>query len=182
MVTNALRITDAKLICLAAYGFVDKGGKNNKVFRTWFRSALSFPTEVARDGRLSARALEEFRRTQSVTDTLQAALRMLRAPSEAKKPSSGGVHRGEADALAAFRQNLELLLCRDYLGQLARGDREAQTRLHGSIRREARNAFKLACAPHRRTADGLFRIANAHNWFERRLARLLPDQREEEER
>jgi hypothetical protein len=50
----------------------------------------------------------------------------------------------------------------------------AEGNLQGRVRKEGRDAFARATDPHRRTADGLFRIANASNWFEGRLAGLLP--------
>lgn len=173
VVTNALRISDGALLRIVVYGFVDKGGKNNKVFRTWFRSVLTFPTEVARDSRLSARAVDAFKTTQKVADSLQIALRMLRAPSEAKKRND--THRDESDALAVFWQNLEPALSHNYLDALERNDLKAEDDLRDKIRRQAREAFSIATGPQRRTADGLFRAANASNWFERRLARIMPN-------
>lgn len=169
VITNALRITDGTLLRLSVYGFVDKGGQNNKLFRTWFRSVLTLPTEVARDNRLSAQAINAFKTTQKVADALQTGLRMLRAPSEAKKTARKDTHRDEGDALAVFWQSLEPVLSHSYLDALARKDSKAEEGMWGKVRRQAREAFSGATGPQRRTADGLFRIANASNWFERRL-------------
>jgi Tfp pilus assembly protein FimT len=174
VVTNALRITDGKAVRLAAYGFIDKGGKNNKLFRIWFRSVLTFPTEVARDSRLSAKAIHAFRTTQSVADALQTGLRMLRPLTEAKKTDMKRTYRTEVDSLSGFWQRLELALSSVYLDALDVGDLAAEEELWTVIRREARAAFTNATGPQRRTADGLFRIVNASNWFEARLSRLLP--------
>jgi CRISPR type I-E-associated protein CasA/Cse1 len=173
VITNALRIMDGRVIRFAAYGFIDKGGKN-KVFRTWFRSVLIFPTEVARDSRFAARAIDTFRITQKVADVLQTALRMIRAPSEVKKTARKTTHRAEIDTLSRFWQCLELPLSGTYLEALGGGDQAAEQELWDVIRREARDAFTRATGPQRRTADGLFRIANATNWFEGRLKYLLP--------
>jgi hypothetical protein len=62
-----------------------------------------------------------------------------------------------------------LPLAGTYLEALRGGEHEAEQRLWTVIRREARDAFTLATGPQRRTADGLFRIANAANWLEKRL-------------
>ncbi|KXK11336.1 MAG: CRISPR-associated protein Cse1 [Armatimonadetes bacterium OLB18] len=180
VVTNALRATDDRRLNLALYGFIDKGGKNNKVFRSWLRSAFSFPAEVARDERLSYQALDAFKTAQKVADALQVALRMLRpkmaaAPRERKNLRNS--QRGETDALAGFWQRLEPSLARTFLDDLAEGKADAMKNLKGVLRSEARNAFKAAADPHRRDADGLFRIANASNYLERRLARLLPKEK-----
>lgn len=176
VVTNALRIADGALLRLAVYGFVDKGGKNNKVFRTWFRSVLMLPAEVARDSRLSARALGAFATAQRVADALRTALRMLRpvmdaVPRERKKLNEQ--RRGEADAISAFWRALEPILAHSYLDSLTRQDADAERELHTRLRGEARDAFRRAAAPLRRDADGLLRIANAGNYLERRLATLL---------
>jgi hypothetical protein len=164
---------DGRVIRFAAYGFIDKGGKN-KVFRKWFRSVLIFPTEVARDSRFAARAIDTFRITQKVADVLQTALRMIRAPSEVKKTARKTTHRAEIDTLSRFWQCLELPLSGTYLEALGGGDQAAEQELWDVIRREARDAFTRATGSQRRTADGLFRIANATNWFEGRLKYLLP--------
>lgn len=180
VITNVLRITDGKLLRLAAYGFIDKGGKNNKVFRTWFRSVLAFPTEVARDSRLSARAIDAFRITQKVADVLHTALRMIRAPSEVKKTARKTTHCTEIDVLNRYWQRLEVPLASTCLEALRIGDQTAEQELWAVIRKEARDAFSLASGPQRRTADGLFRIANAANWFERGLRHTLPNPGKEE--
>jgi CRISPR type I-E-associated protein CasA/Cse1 len=182
VVTNALRIAEGRLLRLAVYGFVDKGGQNNKVFRTWFRSVLSLPAEVARDSRLSARAIEAFEKAQKVADALRDALRMLRPPPpmKASKRRKPPPTRGEADALSDFWQRLEAVLARSYLDDLSSNKPTADEGLRTTLRREARAAFTKASAPHRRTADGLFRIANATNWVERRLAQLLPKSQSQE--
>ncbi len=169
VVTNALRITDGNVIRLAAYGFIDKGGKNNKVFRTWFRSVLIFPTEVARDSRLSARAIDAFKVTQKVADVIQTALRLIRAPSEARKTARKDTHRAEIDSLSRFWQRLESTLVRTYLKALESNNPAAEQELWTVVRMEATAAFSRAAEPQRRSADGLFRIANARNWFEKRL-------------
>jgi hypothetical protein len=174
VVTNAIRLCESELFGLAVYGFVDKGGKNNKVFRTWFRSLLNFPLEVARDNRLSARAIASFKTTQDVADTLQTAVRILQPPTKASKNKRLRPGRAETDTLVDFWQTVELLLTRSYLGALANNGPHAEANLRAKLRRTARRAFGGATDPHRRTADGLFRIANANNWLERRLAQLLP--------
>jgi len=174
VVTNALRITNGTLLRLAVYGFVDKGGQNNKLFRTWFRSVLILSTEVARDNRLSHQAINAFQTTQKVADALQTALLMLRPPVQAKRGKRPPPGRGDTDALMDFWQSLEPILSRTYLDELGNDDSKAESNLREGIRKEARDAFRLATGPHRRTADGLFRIANASNWFEGRLSRLLP--------
>ena len=173
VITNALRIMDGRMVRFAAYGFLDKGGKNNKVFRTWFRSVFIFPTEVALDNRLAARAIDAFRIAQKVADVLQTALRMIRAPSEVKKTAKKTMHRAEIDSLSRFWQHLELPLSGTYMEALGGGDQAAEQELRAVMCREARDAFARATGPHRRTADGLFRIANADNWFRGQLSRLL---------
>jgi hypothetical protein len=180
VVTNALRVSPERILRIAVYGFVDKGGQNNKVFRQWFRSVLTLPSEVARDSRLSTRAIGAFETTRKVADALQTGLRMLRAPSETRKTARKDMHRDEGDAIAAFWQGLEPVLARTYLDALARNDSKAEERLWDKVRRQAREAFAGATGPQRRTADGLFRIANARNWLERSLARVLPKSSREE--
>ncbi len=175
VISNALRVLDAHHFRVAVYGMRKKGGGGGDVkVEEWFRSILTFPTEVARDSRLSARAIDTFRITQRVADALQTALRMLRTPSEAKKTARKATHRTEADALSSFWQHLELPLGSTYLEALGGGNPAAEQKLWNVIRREARAAFAHATGPQRRTADGLFRIANAANWFGGRLNRLLP--------
>ncbi len=175
VISNALRVLDTPRFRVAVYGMRKKsGGGGDAKVEEWFRSVLTLPSEVARDTRLSARAIDTFKTTQSVADALQIALRMLRPPVKSgrnKRPPPG---RGDTDALAGFWQNLEPTLSRTYLDELASGDSEAEAKWREIIRKEARDAFTRATAPQRRIADGLFRIANASNWFERRLARLLP--------
>ena len=174
VITNALRIVDTPQFRVAVYGMLKKSGASDVKVEEWFRSVLMFPTEVARDSRLSARAFEAFRITQKVADALGTALRMLRAPSEAKKTKKKDTHRGETDALADLWQSLEQVLSRTYLDALESNEPKAEKELWKRVRKEARDAFRRATGPHRRTADGLFRIANASNWLERRLASLLP--------
>jgi CRISPR type I-E-associated protein CasA/Cse1 len=173
-VTNALRVLEEEEFRVAVYGMRKKIGGGDVKVEEWFRSVLTLPTEVARDSRLSARAIDAFKTTQKIADALQTGLRMLRAPSEAKKSARKDAHRDEGNALAVFWQSLEPVLSHSYLDALARDDSKAEEGLWGEVRRQAREAFSGATGPHRRTADGLFRIANAGNWFERRLARLLP--------
>lgn len=174
VISNALRILDTPQFRVAVYGMRKKSGGGDVKVEEWFRSVLTLPTEVARDSRLSARAIDAFKTTQKVADALQTGLRMLRAPSEAKKTASKDAHRDEGDALAVFWQSLEPVLSHSYLDALARNDSKAEEGMWGKVRRQAREAFSDATDPQRRTADGLFRIANASNWFERRLSRLLP--------
>jgi len=69
---------------------------------------------------------------------------------------------------------LELPLAGTYLEALGGSNPAAERELWNAIRMEARAAFTHATGPQRRTADGLFRIANAANWFEGGLNRLLP--------
>jgi len=199
VISNALRVLDTPQFRVAVYGMRKKGGGGDVKVEEWFRSVLTLPTEVARDSRLSARAIDAFKTTQKVADALQTGLRMLRAPSESKKAARKDTHREEGDALAIFWQSLEPVLSHSYLrargastrddeGQvglepvlshsyldaLARNDSKAEEGLWDKVWRQAREAFSGATGPHRRTADGLFRIANASNWFERKLATLLP--------
>lgn len=182
VISNALRVVDTPLFHVAVYGMRKKGGGGGDVkVEEWFRSVFAFPAEVARDSRLSARAIDAFRIAQRIADALQNALRMLRAPSEAKKTGRKATHRTEIDSVNRFWQNLEGSLADTYLEALASGDPTAEKSLWNVIRKEALDAFALAKAPHRRTADGLFRIANAANWFEGRLNRLLPKPGKEKE-
>jgi CRISPR type I-E-associated protein CasA/Cse1 len=180
VVTNALRVLDTPQFSVAVYGMRKKSGGGGDVkVEEWFRSVLTLPTEVARDSRFSARAISAFKMTQKVADTLQTALRMLRPPvktSKGKRPPPG---HGEVDVLADFWQSLEPVLTRSYLDALACNEPTAERDLRGKVRKEARDAFAGATDPHRRTADGLFRIANASNWFERRLAGLLREPTQE---
>lgn len=179
VISNALRLLDTAQFRVAVYGMRKNPDKDAKVDE-WFRSVLTFPAEVARDTRLSSRAINAFGRTQKVADSLQNALRMLRTPAQAKETSRKVLHQTETDSLTHFWHRLELPLGGIYLEALGGGDDEAEQRLWTVIRREARDAFALATGPQRRTADGLFRIANASNWLERRLHYLLPNSGKEE--
>jgi len=174
VISNALRVLDSSQFCVAVYGMRKKsGGGGDMKVEEWFRSVLRLPTEVARDSRLSARAIDAFKTTQKVADALQTGLRMLRAPSEAKKIARKDTHHDEGDALTAFWQSLEPVLSHSYLNALAGNDSEGEKSMWGEVWRQAREAFSGAAGPQRRTADGLFRIANARNWLERRLSRIL---------
>lgn len=93
---------------------------------------------------------------------------MLRPPSEAKK-----THLEEINTLNVFWQNLELVLTSAYLNELGGVDAQAEANLGKHLRQEARAAFVRSAGSQRHTAYGLFRIANASNWLERRLAMLL---------
>lgn len=175
VISNALRVLDTPQFRVAVYGMRKKSGGGGDVkVEEWFRSVLTLPTEVLRDSRLSARAISAFTTTQKVANALQTALRMLRPPVKASKGKRPPPGRGDTDVLADFWQSLEPLLSRTYLDELGSGDSKAETTLRERIRKEARDAFTRATGPQRRTADGLFRIANASNWFERTLASLLP--------
>lgn len=181
VISNALRVLDAADFRVIVYGMRKKSGGGGDVkVEEWFRSVLQFPAEVARDNRLSARAIDAFKTTQKVADALQTALRMLRPSAKANKGKRPPPGCNAADALSNFWQSLETALSRSYLDNLSRDNPAAEETLRKEIRMQARNAFKRAAAPHRRTADGLFRIANADNWFERRLAKLLPKSSMEE--
>ena len=174
-ITNALRVLEEDQFRVAVYGMRKKsGGGGDMKVEEWFRSVLALPSEVARDSRLSARAFDAFKTTQKVANALQTALRMLRAPSEVRKTARKDTHGDEGDALAAFWQGLEPVLTHSYLEALANNDSKAEDDLCGKLRRQAREAFSRAAGPQRRTADGLFRIANARNRLEGRLAGLLP--------
>ena len=174
VISNALRIIRTPEIGIATYGMRKKVGGGDVKVEEWFRSVLSLPTEVARDSRLSARAINAFKTTQKVADTLQTALRMLRPPVKASRGNRSMTCRGDRDSLADFWHCLEPVLCRTYLDEIGSGVPEAEKTLRKSIREETLIAFAHAAGPQRRTADGLFRIANASNWLERRLAKLLP--------
>ncbi len=180
VVTNALRVKEDKRLRMTVYGFIDKGGKNNKVFRTWLRSSLTFPAEVARDDRLSYQALGAFKTAQKVADATRTAMRMLRPKMDAlprQKAKLNEVRRLEADRIGQFWESLEPVLAHSYLEDLAAQKADAKKTLTGKLREEAMATFKAAADPQRRSADGLFRIANASNWLERRLARLLPKEK-----
>jgi hypothetical protein len=182
VVTNALRVLDGKDIRIDVYGMRKKsdGGGDVKV-EEWFRSVLRFPAEVARDDRLSYAAVAAFKRTQDVADALQTALRILRPKMAAvprEKKNLKIAFRGEADLLSGFWQALETVLVHSYLTDLAANKLNIKQKLYGRLKQEASMAFKAAADPHRRDADGLFRIANASNYLERRLARLLPKEKE----
>jgi CRISPR type I-E-associated protein CasA/Cse1 len=181
VITNALRILDTPKFRVAVYGMRKKssGGGDVKV-EEWFRSILILPTDVARDSRLSARAIDAFKITQKVADALQTALRMLRPPVKASKGKRPPPGRGEGDTLADFWESLEPVLTRVYLDALARNEPKADFDLQDKVQKGAREIFARATGPHRRTADGLFRIANASNWFDRRLATLLIKLRREQ--
>jgi CRISPR type I-E-associated protein CasA/Cse1 len=175
VISNALRVLDTPQFRVAVYGMRKKGGGSGDVkVEEWFRSILTIPTEVARDSRISAQAIDAFKTTQRVADALQTALRMLRPSSEAKKTTRKATHWTEVNCVSHFWQRLELPLNNTYLVELAGGNPKAKETLWNVVRKEARDAFILAKTPQRRTADGLFRIANAGNWFEGRLNRLLP--------
>jgi len=174
VVTNALRVLDTPKFRVAVYGMRKKSGGGGDVkVEEWFRSVLTLPTELARDSRLSARAVSAFKYTQKVADALQTAMRMLRPPVKASKGKRPPPSRGETDALGDFWQNLEPVLTRSYLDALASNKPKAEGELRVQVRKEARDAFSRATEPHRRTADGLVRTANASNWFEGRLASVL---------
>lgn len=169
VVSNALRIMDTPQFRVAVYGMRKKsGGRGDVKVEEWFRSILSLPAEVARDSRLTARAGESFKTTQKIADALRTALCMLRPPSEAKK-----THLEEINTLNVFWQNLELVLTSAYLNELGGVDAQAEANLGKHLRQEARAAFVRSAGSQRHTAYGLFRIANASNWLERRLAMLL---------
>lgn len=181
VVSNALRILEGTNLRVALYGMRKKGGGGGDVkVEEWFRSVLNLPAEVARDERLSYQALDGFKTAQRVADALQVALRMLR-PKMAALPRSKkdlrNTQRAEGDTMAEFWQSLEPVLSHDYLGELARDPIAATTKLKESLREQARSAFSNAAAPLRQGADGLFRIANASNYLERRLTQLLKDQK-----
>lgn len=175
VITNALRLFDTAQFKVAVYGMRKKAGGGGDVkVEEWFRSILTLPTEVARDSRLSYRAVNAFKITQDVADALQIALRMLRATTEARKNALKEIRRDEGNALMAFWQSLEITLGYRYLDALEQNAPDAEENLRDEIWRQGRKAFTRAISSHRRTADGLFRIANASNWFNRRLAKLLP--------
>ncbi len=175
VITNALRVLERPQFQVTVYGMRKKGGGGGDVkVEEWFRSVLTLPTEVARDSRLSTRAFDAFKTTQKVADALQIGLRMLRAPSEVKKTARKNIHREESNALAVFWHSLEPVLSHSYLDALADNALKAEEYLWSTVRRQARETFSVAAGPHRRTAAGLFRIANANNWFERRLSWFLP--------
>jgi CRISPR type I-E-associated protein CasA/Cse1 len=170
VISNALRVLDTPWFNVAVYGMRKKGGGGGDVkVEEWFRSILTFPTEVARDSRLSARAIDTFKSAQRVAEALQTALRMLRSPSEVRKTARKAIHRTESDALSNFWRYLELPLGSMYLEALRNSDPSAEEIFWVLVRREARGTFSKAAGPQRRTADGLFRIANARNWLEKRL-------------
>jgi len=187
VITNALRVLDMPRVLdlprfrVAVYGMRKKSGGGGDVkVEEWFRSVLTLPAEVARDSRLSHQAIDAFNTAQRVADALKAALRMLRpkmaaVPRERKRLRE--TQRGEGDALATFWQALEPVLARSYLADLAAQKPEARSSLDNWLGMEARNAFANAAAAHRRNADGLFRIANAGNYLERRLRGLLPKEK-----
>jgi CRISPR type I-E-associated protein CasA/Cse1 len=182
VITNALRVAQTDSLRIDVYGFIDKGGRNNKVFRTWFRSVFTLPTEIARDSRLSSQILDAFKTAQNVADWLQTAMRLLRPkmdalPRERKKLKE--TRRTEGDTLAGFWQALEPILARSYLDDLPKQSADAKENLNVRLKQVAREAFQRMAASHRRTADGLFRIANANNWLERRLYRLFPKERQQ---
>jgi hypothetical protein len=175
VITNALRVLGTPQFRVAVYGMCKKRGGGDVKVEEWFRSVLNFPSEVARDSRLSTRAFYAFKKTQSVAGALQKALRMLSPPVKGgKKGKRPSPNRDVMDALANFWHSLEPVLSRDYLDELGSGDPKADEHLRKKIWQQARTAFRRAAEPHRRTADGLFRIANAGNWFAGELARLLP--------
>jgi len=175
VISNALRVVDTLRFHVAVYGMRKKGGGGGDVkVEEWFRSVLMFPTEVARDSRLSAQVIYAFKTTQRVADALLKAVRMLRPTSEAKKTTRKAIRRTETDSFNRFWQRLEVPLASTYLEALGSGDQAAEQDLWRVIRTEALAAFSHAAGPQRRTTDGLFRIANAVNWFEGRLKYLSP--------
>ncbi|HRJ34278.1 MAG TPA: type I-E CRISPR-associated protein Cse1/CasA [Fimbriimonadaceae bacterium] len=181
VVNNALRILEGTSLRVAVYGMRKKSGGGGDVkVEEWFRSALTLPAEVARDERLSFQALDGFKTAQKVADALQVALRMLRPKMAAlprAKKDLRNAQRTEGDVLAGFWQGLEPVLAHNYLNELVIDSQTASNTLKESLRKESRDAFARASAPLRRSADGLFRIANAGNYLERRLAQLLPKEK-----
>lgn len=177
VVSNALRVLDTPRFRVAVYGMRKKSGGGGDVkLEEWFRSVLTLPAEVARDSRLSARAMGAFVRAQRVADALRTALRMLRPPMDAvprERKKLNEQRRAESDAINAYWQALEPVLVGSYLDELAKGDSAAEEELSNRLRGEAKAAFRRATGPLRRDADGLFRIANADHWLARRLATLL---------
>lgn len=181
VVGNALRILNGKDLRIAVYGMRKKSGGGGDVkVEEWYRSRLDLPSEVARDERLSHQALDAFKSAQRVADALQVALRMLR-PKMAALPSAKrdlrNTQRAEGDILAGFWQRLEPVLAHEFLDSLVSDQEDAKRDLERSLRKEARAGFSRAAAPLRRDADGLFRIANASNYLEGRLSRLLPKEK-----
>lgn len=180
VVTNALRILEGRSLRVAVYGMKKKqgdGGGDMKV-EEWFRSVLSFPAEIARDERLSAQALDAFKTAQRVADATRTAIRMLRPKRDAlprQKVKLNEVRRQEGDRIGQFWQALEPVLAHSYLDDLAVQNPDARKTLNDRLRSEARAAFRAASDPQRRSADGLFRIANASNYLERRLGQTLKD-------
>lgn len=178
VVTNALRVTESKELRVAVYGMRKKSGGGGDVkVEEWFRSVLTLPAEVARDERLSYQALDAFRIAQKVADATRTAMRMLRPKMDAlprQKAKLNEMRRTEGDRIGQLWQALEPVLANSYLNALAAAKSDARKVLYERLRTEARTAFKASADPQRRSADGLFRIANASNYLERRLARLLP--------
>jgi CRISPR type I-E-associated protein CasA/Cse1 len=181
VVNNALRILDGTNLRVAVYGMRKKSGGGGDVkVEEWFRSALTLPAEVARDERLSYQALDGFKTAQGVADALQVALRILRPKMAAlprAKKDLRNAQRTEGDVLAGFWQGLEPVLAHVYLNELVNDSQTASNTLKESLKKESRDAFARASAPLRRSADGLFRIANASNYLERRIAQLLPEEK-----
>lgn len=174
VISNALRVLDTPQFRVVVYGMRKKGGGGGDVkVEAWFRSVLTIPTEVARDTRLSGRALNAFNTTQKIAETLQKGLRMLRSPFAAKRTASRDVQREERNALTVFWQSMEPVLSYEYLDALECNDLKAEEELWDKVLKQAREAFDGATGPQRRTADGLFRIANASNWFERKLQEII---------
>lgn len=178
VVTNALRILEGKYLKVVVYGMRKKSGGGGDVkVEEWFRSVLCLPAEVARDERLSSLAIKAFEKAQKVADVTRTAIRMLRPKMDAlprQRLQLKELRRLEADRIQQFWQALEELLVYTYLEDLAAGNPRANEDLDNGLKVAARNAFRLAADPHRGSADGLFRIANASNYLELRLARLLP--------
>lgn len=180
VITNALRVLETPQFRVAVYGMRKKSGGGGDVkVEEWFRSTLTLPTEVARDSRISASAIEAFRSTQRVADALQTALSMLRPPVKASKSSRPPLNRCDGDGIADFWQALEPILGHTFVQELENDVARAEQDLWERVRRAALAAFQQAASPHNRTADGLFRIANASNWFERRLFQLFPTRKSE---
>ncbi len=178
VVTNALRVLNGKDLRVAVYGMRKKSGGGGDVkVEEWFRSVMTLPAEVARDERLSYQAIDAFKTAQRVADATRTAMRMLRPKMDAlprQKVKLNEVRRMEGDRLGQFWQALEPVLAHSFLDDLTAQAADAKSKLYDRLRKEALDAFKAAADPQRRSADGLFRIANASNYLERRFTRLLP--------
>lgn len=174
VISNALRVLETPTFRVAVYGMRKKAEGSDTKVEEWFRSVLTLPTEVARDSRLASRAIDAFRRTQKVADALQIASRMLRPPVKGNYSKKMPQTRQDLNALFTFWRSLEPVLVEKYLNELNIEQFQAEGELYRTIRHQARETLRSIAEPHCRTADGLFRVANATNWFERKLAKLLP--------